>query len=119
MRLEFRELVQKQYAVMRERDLAGLGAQAAADKCGHACGMVRSAERPAARQRALGDLAGDRGDHRNFEQLLRRERRQDRGQPRGQHRFARTGRADHQKIVAACRGDLERALRALLALNVF
>ena len=72
VRLELRELVQEQYAVVRERDFARLGAQTAADQRRHAGGMVRAAERAAARQRAFGDLAGDRGDHRYFEQLLRR-----------------------------------------------
>ena len=32
------------------------------------------------------------------------------GQPAGQHRLARSRRADHQQVVAAGRGDLERAL---------
>ena len=69
-------------------------------------------------QRAVGDLAGDRGDHRHFEQLGGRERRQDGRQPRGQHRLARAGRPDHQEIVPARGGDFERALGALLALDV-
>ena len=79
---------------------------------------MRRAERPAVGQRAVLDLAGDRGDHRDFEQLGRRQRRQDRRQPRRQHRLAGAGRADHQQIVAAGGGDLERALGALLALDV-
>ena len=40
------------------------------------------------------------------------------GKPRRQHRFAGAGRADHQQIVAAGRGDFERALGAFLALDV-
>ena len=76
---------------------------------------MRRAERPAIAQRAAGELASDRGDHRHIEQLTRVERRQDGGQPLRQHRFARTGRADHQEIVAAGGGDLERPARHLLA----
>ena len=103
---------------MRERNLAGLGAQSAADQRRHAGRMMRRAERPPVGQRALLDLARDRRDHRDLEQLGRRERRQDRRQPRRQHRLAGAGRADHQQIVSARRRDLERALRALLALDV-
>ena len=117
-RLEFGKLVEEQHAVMRERDLARLGAQAAADQRRHAGRMMRRAERPAVGERAFLDLARDRGDHRHFEQLGGRERRQDRGQARREHRLAGAGRADHQQIVPARRRDLERALGALLALDV-
>ena len=79
---------------------------------------MRAAERPPVGERAAFDLAGDRGDHRDFEQFGRRQRRQDRGQPRGQHRLAGARRADHQQVVAAGGGDFERALGALLALDV-
>ena len=54
----------------------------------------------------------------NTESLGRFERRQDAGEPRGEHRLARAGRADHQHVVPAGRGDLERALGAFLALDV-
>ena len=40
------------------------------------------------------------------------------GEPRRQHRLAGAGRTDHEQIVAAGGGDLERALGALLALDV-
>ncbi len=103
---------------MRERNLARPRPQAAADQRRHAGGMMRRAERPAVGQRAAFDLARDRGDHRDFEQFRRRERRQDRRQPRRQHRLAGAGRADHQQIVPARRRDFERALGALLALDV-
>ena len=103
---------------MRERDLARPRAQSAADQRWHARRMVRAAERPHVGERAAFEHAGDRGDHRDFEQLRRRERRQDRGQPRREHRLAGAGRADHQEIVPAGRRDLERALGALLALDV-
>src|SRR5258707_1183548 len=46
------------------------------------------------------------------------QRRQDGRQPRGQHRLAGAGRADHEQIVAPGGGDFERALGALLALDV-
>jgi hypothetical protein len=101
-----------------ERNLAGLGAQPAADQRCHARRMMRRAERAPVGERATVELAGDRGDHRDFEQLGRRQRRQDRGQPRREHRLAGAGRADHQQIVAAGGCHLERPLGALLSLDV-
>ena len=79
------------------------------------CGSRNGA---AADQPAVGELAGQRVDHRDLERLGRLERRQDAGQARRQHRLAGAGRADHQQVVAAGRGDLERPLGALLALDV-
>jgi hypothetical protein len=101
LRLEFRQLVEEEHAVMRERDLAGPGAQAAADQRRHAGGMVRAAERPPVRERAAFDLARDRGDHRHLQQFRRRQRRQDGGEPRRQHRLAGAGRSDHQQDVSS------------------
>ena len=118
LRLEFRQFVEEQHAVMGERNFARPRTQAAADQSRHAGRMMRRAERPPVGERAAFDLAGDRGDHRDFEQLGRRQRRQDRRQPRRQHRFAGAGRSDHEQIVAAGRRDFERALGALLALDV-
>ena len=46
------------------------------------------------------------------------ERRQDAGQARRQHRLARSGRPAHQQVVPPRRGDLQRALGALLALDL-
>ena len=63
-------------------------------------------------------LAGDRMDHRDFQQFCGRQRRQDGGKARGQHRLAGTRRPDHQEIVAAGGGDLQRPLGAFLPLDV-
>ena len=73
---------------------------------------MRIAERPAAHQPAVGELAGDRMDHADLQRLGRIERRQEAGQACRQHRLAGAGRADHQQVVAAGGGDLERALGA-------
>ena len=118
LRLEFRQFVEKQYAVMGERNFARPRMQAAADQSRHAGGMMRRAERPPVGQRAALDLAGDRGDHGDFQQFGRRQRRQNRRQPRRQHRFAGARRPDHEQIVAAGGGDFERALGAFLTLDV-
>ncbi len=68
-RIELRQFVEKQHALMRQRDFAGLGAHAAARQRGHAGGMMGAAERPSRRERAAFDLAGDGCDHRYFEQF--------------------------------------------------
>ncbi len=115
---EFRQFVEKQHALMRQADLAGPGAQAAADQGRQRGGMVRVAERPLAQQPAAAQPAGDRLDHAEFQRLGRFERRQDAGQPRRQHRLAGAGRPDHQQVVPAGRGDFERPLGALLALYI-
>ena len=117
-RLELRQFVEEQHAVMRERNLAGPGAQSAADQRGHRRGMMRRAERPPVGERAVLDLARDRRDHRHFEQLRGRQRRQDGRQTRGEHRLAGAGRTDHQQVMTAGGRDLERALGAFLALDV-
>jgi len=80
--------------------------------------MMRGAERTAVGERAALDLARYRGDHGDLEQLRRRQRRKDGSEPRCQHRLAGTGRPDHEQIVTAGGGDLERALGAFLALDV-
>ncbi len=69
---ELRQLVQEQHAVVREGDLARLGAYAAAGEGGHGGRMVRVAERPGAGQGAAGDQPGHRMHHRGLEQLIGR-----------------------------------------------
>ncbi len=115
---EFRHLVEEQDAVMRQRNFARPRPQAAADQRRHRRRVMRRPERPLVGQRAAFDHAGDRGDHRDFEQFGRRQRRQDRRQPCRQHRLAGAGRPDHHQVMAAGGGDFERALGALLALDV-
>ena len=99
-------------------DFARARPHAAADQRRHARRMMRGAERPRPADAAAGEVAGEDSDHADFEHLGRLERRQDRGQPPRQHRFAGAGRADHQQIMPAGGGDLERALGGLLALDV-
>ncbi len=116
---ELRQLVQEQHAVVGQGDLAGLGLagrRRSGPPCwpsGAGCGTGR------ARVRApLAIRPGHRVHHRGLEQLARRQRRQQAGQALRQHRLARARRADEQQVVAAGRGDLQRALGVLLALDV-
>ena len=99
---------------VRERDLAGRGAAAAAaDERGRRRGVVRRAERPRRAQTVprIG-MPGGGVDARDLERLVGVERRQDRRQPAGEHRLAGARRPDEQQVVPAGGGDLERAARA-------
>ena len=78
--LEFRQLIEKQDAMMGERNLARPRPRAAADQSRHRGRMMRRAKRAPIGQRAAGEIAGDRMNQRDFEQFARRQRRQDRGQ---------------------------------------
>ena len=116
--LELRQFVEKQDAIVRERNLPRLGVHAAADQRRHRGGMVRASERATVSQGAACESAGNRMDHRHFEEFAWGQGRQDRRQALGQHRLARPGRAAHQEVMASGRGNFERALGALLALDV-
>ena len=116
---ELGQLVEEEHAVVRQRHLAGPRDGAAADQAGVGDGVVRRAERPGRDERPVrARSAADRVDPRRLERLVERQRRQDGRQPLGEHRLARAGRADHQDVVAAGRGDLERALGVLLAVDL-
>ena len=118
LRMKLGQFVQKQHAMMGQRDLAWLGADAAAHQRGHGGGMMGRTKRAAVGQFAASQHARDRMDHGNFEQFLGRQGRQDGGQALGEHAFARSGRSVHQEVVATCGGDLQRALGAFLSLDV-
>ena len=115
---EFGQLVEEEHAVMGEADLAGFGRAAAADDGGHRGGVVRGAEGARAGDAALVEQAREGVDHRGLERLGRLQRREDAGQAGGEHGFAAAGRADHQDVVAAGGGDLERAFGLFLAAHV-
>ena len=116
---EFGELVEKQHAAVRERHFAGHGVRTAAQEAGVRHRVVRRAERTA-RHKRLARLqhARDGMDARDLQRLLRREGRQDGRNPPREHRLARAGRADHQEVVPARHGHLDRALRVVLPLHV-
>ena len=103
---------------MGERDFARPGAQPAADQRLQGRRMVGVAEVAPAGELAFAEVARQRAHHRGFQRLVGLERRQDAGQAGRQHRLARAGRADHQEIVAAGRGQLEHPLGAFLALDL-
>ena len=113
---ELGELVEKEDAVVRERELAWTRTALPPPKrpavetvwCGARNGrsaiIGRSPRRPAALWMRVTSSASAND-----------ERRQQRRQPPRQHRLARAGWPDEQEVVAAGGGDLERALGVLLA----
>ena len=103
---------------MREGNFAGAGARSAADESGQRSGMMGVAERPLARQSAAAQPSCHGMNYAELERFGRFERRQYPRQARRQHRFACTGRADHQEIVVPRRGNFERALGAFLPFDV-
>ena len=116
---KLRQLVEKQQAVVGQRNLAGTRHDAAADQARVGDGVVRRAEGPLRHQAGRGvQHAGDGVNLGGFQSLLEGQRRQDRGQPLGQHGLARAGRADHENVVAAGRGHFQRALGRLLAAHI-
>jgi len=82
-------------------------------------GVVRGAEGTRGQQRMLRiDEPRDAMDRARLDRLVRIERRQDRGKRASEQRLPGARRPDEQEVVRAGRGDLERALRRLLADDV-
>ena len=116
---ELRQLVEKEHAVVRERDFAGAGDRAAAEQRDIRNRVVRAAEGPRAPLHfAVERAAGGGMDAKNFEKFLGRGRWHDRGDAFRDHRFSRARRADHQQIVPAAHGDLDGAAQGGLALDL-
>ena len=117
---ELRQFIEKEHAVVGERDFAGPRNHAAADQPGVGDRVVRRAKGAYADQPCSGiEHSGDAVNLRRLQRFFKRERRQDRGHALGQHRLAGAGRADHQDVVAAGAGDFEGALGGLLSADIF
>ena len=101
---------------MRQGDLARLRDGAAARKTDRRDRVVRTAE-GAGRYEGVVRIhqAEDGMDLRDLQRFVGGHLRQDRGQALGQHAFPGARRSDHQDIVPACGGDLQRALGVFLA----
>ena len=104
---------------MGEGDLSGARYRAASDDRGRGRRMVRGAKRPhppvrpGSKPSALTDrtVADSRASFLGH-------RREDPGQARREHRLPGAGRPQHQQVVAAGGGQLERAPRRVLAPHV-
>lgn len=117
--LEFGQLVHKQHASVRERDLTWAGVRSAAHHRGHRSGMVRCSKRSAAREATVDQAPAQTVDHPHFQHFGWIKRRQDADKARRQHRFSGTRRADHEQVVATSRRDLKSAFGRLLTLDLF
>ena len=116
---ELRQFVEKQHALVCERNFARPRYGAAARQAGGGDRVVRAAERPPAHQRLLlGQKAHDRVDLRDLQRLLAGHIRQDGRQSARQHTLAGAGRPHQEHIVRARRGDLQRPLDIFLSLDV-
>ena len=73
---EFGKFVEKQYAVVRQRNFAGPGFATAADQRRRGSGVVRIAERAFETNSAVFKFAGNGMNHAGFQCLGGRQRRQ-------------------------------------------
>ena len=112
------QLVEKQHAAMRQRDLARLGGGAAAHQRHTRGRMMRAAKRPAAERLGIEGRARYRGNGRHIQRVGARHDRQQPRQPLGQHGLARARRANHQQRMAAGGCDFQRTPRLGLAAHV-
>ncbi len=107
---EFQNLVEKENAVVCERDLAWSDGLASAHEAGLADGVVRASERTRGDEASIGgEKTGDAVDHRDGERVFEAERRQHRRQTASKHRLATPRGPDEEHVVAAGSRDLESA----------
>ena len=112
----FGKLVEKQHAVVRERYLTRLELRSARHGRGGER-VVRRTEGPLTQYGALFVCqTADAPYAGGFHRFLPAHVRQYAGETLGEHRFARTRRADHEHVVPARGGDLERTLDVFLPL---
>ncbi len=117
--LELGKLVEKEHAVVAERNFSGARNRAAADQAGVADGVVRGAKRARANESArVFEKAGNAVDARGFDGFVERHRRKDAGNALGEHRLSGARRADEQDVVTAGAGNLQSALGRHLAAHV-
>ena len=117
--VELGQFIQKQDAVVGERNLPRHRRVAAADEAGVADGVMGRAERPPGHQR-LARLQAAEGavDAGGFNRFGGKERGQNSGNSFGQHRLAGAGRPDHEQVVLARGGHDDGPLGHLLAPDV-
>ena len=115
---EFGQLVEEQHPVVGQRHLAGPRRLSPADQRRLRNRMVRRPERPPRQQTARRHIPGHGVYLGGLQRLFARQRRQDGRHPAGQHRLARTRRPDHQHVVTARGGYLQRTLHMRLALHI-
>jgi len=119
MTMKFRQLIQKQDAIVRQAYFAGSGHRPAADQSRIGNRMMRGSERPRGYQSGLiAKQAGDGMDFCCLNRFLESHWRQNRGKPSSEHRLSGSGRSNQDNVVAAGDGDFHGALRLILPFDV-
>ena len=117
--LKFGQLVEKQHAVVRQRNFARLRISATAHQRHIGYGVMRIAERALRHERRFAvDFAGHGVYFGRFERFVQRQRRQDGRYAFGHHRFAGTRRAYHYNIVSAGSSHFDGALYIFLTFHI-
>src|SRR5574344_1415834 len=116
---EFRQLIEKQHSIVRQRNLARLGVGASANQRHIRNGMVRRTERALRHQRRFPSY---QSRHRmyfgGFKRLTQRQRRQYGRYSFCQHRFSGTRRANHYNIMTTSGSHLKGAFNAFLTPHI-
>ena len=116
---ELGQLIQKQYAIVRQRHFTWPGNPAAASHCRRRDGVVRCTERALLDQPShRAQQAGDAINLTDFQRLVLGHRWQNAGDAPGQHRLSRPGRACHQQVVTAGSCNLQSPFGGPLPLNI-
>src|SRR4029453_2650816 len=103
---------------MRNAYFTGIWKRAAAEQTDVADGVMRIAKRSPGNERLFGiEQTGDAVDLGRLDRFFEHKRRDDCWDAFRQHRFARTRRANHQDVVTARDGYLDRALDVALAFH--
>ena len=119
MAVEFRQFVEEQHAVVGKADFAGSGRRTTADQAGVADGVMGRTKRAAGEQRfARAEPADGTVNPRGLDRFFRGELWQDRRHAFGEHGLATAGRAEHQQVVPACRGNGDGTLGHFLTTHV-
>ena len=115
---EFWQFIQKQDAVVCERNFSGGCFATAADQSRSGGGMMRVAIRAAETKFAVFQFAGNGMNHAGLKRFFGSQRRQNGRQTGGQHGFSGAGRAYHQQVVSARGCDFQSPLGAFLSFDV-
>src|ERR1035441_4426404 len=117
---KFRQLVEKQQSVMRERNFAWPWNDSTADEAGIGDGVMRGSEWPLRHQPCCGiENSGDGMNLGCLESFFKSERSENRRQALGEHGLAGAGRPDHENVVAAGRSYFQGTLRGFLTTHIF
>ena len=116
---KFRQFIEKQHAVVGERELPGTGDGTAPNQGGGRTAVVGAAKGALLHQPApFHQKPQDRVDPGDLESFFGIEGGEKSGKPLGQHGFATSGCPTQQQMVPPCRGDFEGPAPMGLAVNI-